>query len=135
MSWVPGFTPPPPKGGPPGWAPPESGICMPSMHMHTYAFICMSICICISTSTYACIAYACKHIRAWHACTYIFFMFSECRQLVTLLVRNQWLDSPNTFHSKTLNETTISHKTVTIKAIRTSPNEMIQSVTVFLKVK
>ena len=63
----------PPKrgGGPPGWAPPASGICMPSMHMNTYPFICMSTCICISTSTYACTAYACKHIRAWHVCTYI----------------------------------------------------------------
>ena len=46
----------------------QASICM---HMHAYAFICMSICICISTSTYACIAYACKHRRAWHVCTYI----------------------------------------------------------------
>ena len=65
------FQAPPKGGGPRGWAPPASGICMPSMHMHTYAFICMSICICISTFTYACIAYACKYIRAWHVCTYI----------------------------------------------------------------
>ena len=38
---------------------------------NAYAFICMIICICSSTTTYACIAYACKHIRAWHVCTYI----------------------------------------------------------------
>ena len=44
---------------------------MPSFHVHAKVFICMSICICISTSTYACIAYACKHTRAWHVCTYI----------------------------------------------------------------
>ena len=37
---------------------------------YAYAFICMSMCICISTSTYACIVHACRHIRAWHACTY-----------------------------------------------------------------
>ena len=61
--------------------------------------------------------------------TYI-FMFSECRQLVTPLVRNQGLDSPNALHSKTLNKTTISHKTVTIKTIRASPNVMIQKMTV-----
>ena len=66
MSWVPGFTvPPPQRGGSPRTGSPSE------WNMHAYAFICMSICICISTSTYACIAYACKHIRAWHVCTYI----------------------------------------------------------------
>ena len=43
-----------------------------NMHaMHAYACRCMNICSCISPSTYAFIAYACKYICAWHACTYI----------------------------------------------------------------
>ena len=52
-------------------------------------------------------------------------MFIECKQLVTPLIRNKGPDSPHTFHSKTLNKTTITNKSVTIKALRTTPNVMI----------
>ena len=40
-------------------------ICMP---MHAYVFICTTICTYACTSTYACIAYACRQMHAWHIC-------------------------------------------------------------------
>ena len=59
MSWVPGFTVPPPHMG---WVPRMGSPCEWNMHamqhMHAYAFICTNIRTCMPTSTYACIAYA-----------------------------------------------------------------------------
>ena len=37
----------------------------------THLQLFLRICICMSTSTHACIAYACRHMHAWHACTYM----------------------------------------------------------------
>ena len=68
-AWVP--RPFPPMVWSQAWAAPASGICMPCMHMHAFVLICMNICTCLSTSTYACMAYACGHMNARHACTYI----------------------------------------------------------------
>ena len=75
MSWVPGFTAPPPTWvGYPGWAPHASGIrtpCSICMHMHKYThlhahiYICMH-CVCIKA--YACMACMHLHMHAWHAC-------------------------------------------------------------------
>ena len=76
MSWGPGFTAHPRPHGLGAHFQLSQGVeyachgCI-CMHMHAYAFTCINICICISTSTYVCIAYACKHIRAWHACIFI----------------------------------------------------------------
>ena len=64
---------------------------------NAYAFICMIICICSSTATYACIAYACKHIRAWHVCTYIClhgmqaYVQASCHVLMNFGERVEWL--------------------------------------------
>ena len=64
-------------GPPPGHGPGMSwdlGIGCPTewnMHViHAYAPICMNIRTCVPTSTYACMAYAYRHMHAWHACTY-----------------------------------------------------------------
>ena len=64
MLQPPAFPTPPPS--PPVrylfWAAPASGTCMPCMRMHAYTFICMNIRTYMSTSTYACMAYACRHM-------------------------------------------------------------------------
>ena len=67
------FVAPSPRGRYLFWAAPDNSICMPCMRMHAYAFICMNniICTCMSTSTYACMAHACRHMHARYACTYI----------------------------------------------------------------
>ena len=53
-------------------------------------------------------------------------MFSECKQLVTPLVRNKGLNGPNAFHRKILNKTTNPNHPITIKTQRASPYVMNQ---------
>ena len=73
MSQVPGPSVPPPRAD--GMVPRMGSPCEWNMHamqhMRAYAPICMNIRTCVPTSTYACMAYAYRHMHAWHACTYI----------------------------------------------------------------
>ena len=68
---MPGFMAPLPMVWSRGLAAPANVICMPCVHMHAYAPTCMNISTCIPTSTYACMAYAYRHLHAWHACSSI----------------------------------------------------------------
>ena len=80
---VQGSRPPPKGGGPPGWAAPASGICMPCMHMHAYVhlheymhfhihiYICMH-CVCMQAYTRMACMHLCMH--AWHEWIYACLM-------------------------------------------------------------